>query len=172
MADNAEKLLYKGGPSQAINWNTYLWCGVLLVLAIMAEPLWKFVFSGVIAEHKAIYFSGAKIMFIIAAYYAAKAWLTVYSHKYVITTERFSEREGIFSRTTHDLELFRVRDITFSEPFALRVLGCGDIILNTSDKTTPIVVLHGLKNPRSVMEIIRKNVDIMRDKKGVKEIEM
>ena len=82
------------------------------------------------------------------------------------------ESSGIFTRTTGEVELFRVKDMTFHEPFFLRIFGCGDIILDTSDKSSPIVVLHAIKDPRPLMETLRKNVIAMRTKKGVREVDM
>jgi uncharacterized membrane protein YdbT with pleckstrin-like domain len=172
MPDTQEKVLYQGGPSQMLNANIYFMCAVMLLLSMISVPLWKNVLEHAVPQYKGIYLITSKAFFFISIYWAIKSWLEIKSHKYKISTERLSESEGIFSRTTHELELFRVRDITFSEPFSLRMIGCGDIILNTTDKTTPIVVIHGVKDARAVMEILRRNVDIMRTRKGVREIEM
>ncbi len=172
MADSGEKVVYSGGPSQMLNLGTYIVCAVILLLSMASDHLWKGVFEHSMGKYKGIYFGISKVMFVLSIYWAFKAWLLVKSHKYQITSERLSESEGILSRTTHELELFRVRDITFSEPFSMRIVGCGDIILNTTDKTTTIVVMHGIKDARKVMEILRKNVDLMRTRKGVRDIEM
>lgn len=172
MPDNQEKILYKGGPSQMLNLVTYVICGFMLLLAIVSGVLWENVLAQTLAGYKVIYFCIAKLLFVFTIFWAGKAWILTKTHKYQITSERLQETEGVFSRATYELELFRVRDITFSEPFFLRLVGCGDIILNTTDKTSPIIVIHGLKNARQVMDLLRKNVDIMRGRKGVRDIEM
>lgn len=172
MSDSTEKVLYSGGPSQMVNLQTYIFCGLLIALAVIAPAFWHKVFIHSMPKREATYFGVIKLIYIYSIFKMLKTWLVTNSHKYQLTTQRLKETEGIFSRTTNELELFRVRDMTFSEPVALRMVGCADIILNTTDKTTPVVVLHGLKNARPVMEMLRKNVDAMRTAKGVRDIEM
>lgn len=93
------------------------------------------------------------------------------SHRYTLTTERFNEESGIFSKTTEVLELFRVKDITLSQPFSLRMWGLGNIVMDTSDKSTPVVIIYGVKDAGSVVNMLRKHVDIMRTQKGVREVD-
>ncbi len=167
-----EQVLYAAGPSQMVNFNTFSICGVIFIISIFAPTLWHNFFSQHYPQHKAIYMLISKLMFILPLIYAPYSWLSVKSHKYKITTERFIETTGILSRHTNELELFRIKDISFFEPFFLRLFSCGHIIMDTSDKTTPVVALRAIKNAKPVMEILRTNISIMRTKKGVREIEM
>lgn len=144
----------------------------MLLASVFSPFLWDHFFINYLSKYKGFYMIGAKIIFFLPWFLAARGWLQVHFHKYKITSERLMEREGIFSRTTGELELFRVKDITFHEPFILRVFGLGDVILDTSDKSTPIVVLHAIKNPHEVKDLLRKYVDIMRNTKGVREFDM
>jgi uncharacterized membrane protein YdbT with pleckstrin-like domain len=171
MQNEQETLLYQGSPSQMVNFNKFAICGLMFLMAIIAPSLWKNIFSNY-SNNKALYMLVSKIMFFIPLIYAPYLWLKVKNHKYVITTERFTEITGILSRQTNELELFRVKDMTFLEPLFSRIIGCGHIIMDTSDKSTPVITLRSIKNPRQVMDILRKNIMIMRTKKGVREIEM
>lgn len=97
--------------------------------------------------------------------------LQLRSHKYELTTQRFRESKGVFTRHRDDLELYRVKDITLEEPFLLRMFGLGNIVLDTSDKTTPVVTIKAVK-AEEVIELIRKSVETIRLTRNVREIDM
>jgi uncharacterized membrane protein YdbT with pleckstrin-like domain len=86
-----------------------------------------------------------------------------------ITDQRIIEEKGIFTKTTDELELYRVKDIRLEEPFLLRLVGLSNILMNTSDRTHPIYKIPAIKNGKSVREELRLAVDIRREKKQVRE---
>ena len=89
--------------------------------------------------------------------------------KYEITDERITEQTGVFSRNTDETELYRVKDIRLDEPFFLRMFGLSTILLVTSDKSSPLIRVHGVKNGVSLRKELRTLIESRRDKKGVKE---
>jgi uncharacterized membrane protein YdbT with pleckstrin-like domain len=89
--------------------------------------------------------------------------------KYEISEERIIETTGVFSRSTDETELYRVKDIRLEEPFFLRMFGLSTILLVTSDKTSPIITLSGVKNGNSLRKTLRDAVEVRRDIKGVRE---
>lgn len=168
---SSEKIIYSGRPSQVVNLKLFFICGVIFAASMFYGTVWDSLLANKIPQFHKQYIIAMKALFFIAPLYALSAWLKVYCHKYQISTERLHEEIGVLSKVTSEVELYRVKDITFAQPFSLRMFGCGNIILDTSDKSTPIVVLHAIKNARPVIDLIRKNVDIMRTKKGVREID-
>jgi hypothetical protein len=52
-----------------------------------------------------------------------------------------------------------------------RWLGIADLVLVTSDKTHPTLVLQGITDAYLVKELIRKQVEELRIQKGVREID-
>ena len=66
-------------------------------------------------------------------------WLAVKNTKYELTTERLKTRYGVLNKKTDELELYRVRDYKFEQPFFLRLFSLGNIVLQTSDKSHPEV---------------------------------
>jgi len=133
-----EKLIWKGNPSQWINFGTYLLCILFCWLIIpIFIALWRFL--------------------------VVKAW------KIEITDQRIINEKGVFSKTTDELELFRVKDIRLEEPFLFRLVGLSSLILATSDKTHPVFKIPALKDGKNIKEKLRIAVDIRRDLKGVKE---
>ena len=89
--------------------------------------------------------------------------------KIEITEERIIEQTGILSRKTDEAELYRVKDIRLDEPFYLRIFGLSNILIVTSDKTSPIISLLGIKDGNKLRKELRDLVELRRDKKGVRE---
>ena len=168
-----ERVLYRGSPSQTVNLKIFIVCIAIFAISMVLPSKWDVIVADMpgLAKFKDQYMLAVKGLFFVPVIWAAVAWMKVSSHKYILTSERLREEEGVLSKSTDELELFRVKDISFTQPFFLRMFGCGNIILDTSDKSTPIVILYAIKKPSAVIDIIRHNVSIMRSKKGVREVD-
>lgn len=92
-------------------------------------------------------------------------------HSYELTPQRLTERTGILNRQTEELELYRVKDIGVEEPMVQRLFNRGRVALQTSDRSTPVVVLNGIRSPREVARVLREQVEKCRAMKGVREID-
>ena len=91
---------------------------------------------------------------------------------YVLTDQRLKATRGVFNRVTDDLELYRVKDTHFQQTFWQRMVGIGDIVLSTSDTTTPTVVLSDIRDAERVRETVRGLVEKRRDAKRVRELDV
>src|SRR6185369_9630109 len=56
-------------------------------------------------------------------------WIQLRSRRYELTTQRVRIRQGVFSKRTDELELYRVKDSTVFEPFWQRLFGVGSIVI-------------------------------------------
>jgi uncharacterized membrane protein YdbT with pleckstrin-like domain len=72
-------------------------------------------------------------------------WLRSVTTTIEITTQRIRFESGILSKVKNDLELFRIDDVTYEQPLGMRLLGYGQLRLRTTDRSTPTVILHGIK---------------------------
>lgn len=99
-----------------------------------------------------------------------RVWQTS-RHVYSLSGQRFRELSGVFTRNIEELELYRVKDISVHQPFLQQLLGRGQVVLITSDRTTPRVVLNAVRNPVGVADLIRVHVEACRLAKGVREID-
>lgn len=81
--------------------------------------------------------------------------LTLY---YRITDERILIREGLFGKTTENIELIRIQDIAHKQSFGERMLNVGDVIIKSHDSTHPSFELKNVHNPKEVHEILRRAV--------------
>jgi len=103
----------------------------------------------------------------IAYYLYLRTQYTVY----VLTNQRLRVYSGVLIKRIDDVELYRVKDTIFLQPFFLRWFGLSNIQLITSDSTWGDAMLQGIVNGRMLREKIRCIVEIAREKKGVREID-
>ena len=91
--------------------------------------------------------------------------------RWVVTTERLRVIRGILSRSTEEVELTRVRDVSVEQSLAQRALGIGTVTVVGTDATSPTVVLHDVEEPEQVKELIRQAVRDQRRRHRVRQVE-
>jgi membrane protein YdbS with pleckstrin-like domain len=91
---------------------------------------------------------------------------------YELTTERLKTSEGVFSKVTDTLELYRVKDLETRQPFLYRLVGLENIQVNTSDVSTPFVTIDAIPRAVGLADKIRNHVEAIRAQKGVREIDV
>ena len=84
--------------------------------------------------------------------------------KYILTEKKLITRRGFLSIHEDEVELYRVVDKSLRLPLGQRIFGCGTVVINCRDSDTPVKEVVSIKDPRSFMEVLEKNVDIQRDK--------
>ncbi|MDX2114326.1 MAG: PH domain-containing protein [Planctomycetota bacterium] len=109
---------------------------------------------------------------IIPIPYAIYRWLAVKLTRFTLTNQRFRTESGILNKHFDDLELYRVKDITLSQPLIQRLVGLGTITMITSDATSPRVVLPAIADSMRVMDLIRAQVERARRERGVRELDV
>jgi uncharacterized membrane protein YdbT with pleckstrin-like domain len=158
----AETVIWSGRPSHVI----YVWRYVVcIVLAVGLIPV---VFALQVGFVVAV---SILSLVMIPVVYALWTWLQVRMFQYTLTTERLQLRAGILTKRTDSLELYRVRDTVVREPLIYRMLGLGNIETETSDRTHPVFVLRAVKRPHEIHEHLRRQVEQMRMRKGVREVD-
>ena len=98
-------------------------------------------------------------------------WLETRNTVYTLTDQRLKFTRGVLSKTTEDLELYRVRDTKFQQSFWERMVGLGEIELYTTDETSPVIHLPFIKDAEAVREKIRGLVEARRDAKRVRYLD-
>ena len=103
--------------------------------------------------------------------YMVWKWLVVRCRTYELTTQRMRMYEGVLNQDIDEVELYRVKDTTIHRPFILRIFNLSTIHLATSDRTHTTVDMRAIHDGVTVREMIRKNVEIIRDSKRVREVD-
>jgi len=151
----SEEPLWKGQPSQVLNIWKYLFALLLIVIIGIAgsffAPLW--------------------IALIIPLVWALWSYLTIRCRIYELTSERIRLYNGVLNQRIDEVELYRVKDTVIERPFWLRILGLSSIILDTSDRTHPIVEIEAVRGAVDLRDTLRKRVEYWRDRKRVREVD-
>lgn len=91
---------------------------------------------------------------------------------YKITTQRIVVDSGIFGKKKEQIDLYRVADFTVERPFSQRIMGTGNLMLNTFDKSTPKVHLEALKTDvDQLYETLRVAVEQNKAQRGVRMVD-
>lgn len=89
-----------------------------------------------------------------------------------LTNQRLKIYTGVFNKHKEEIELYRVKDWTFSQPFFQRLLGYGEVNIVSSDRTAPNVTYSWLKDAAGLTEKLRSSVEAVRDRKRVRALEV
>jgi uncharacterized membrane protein YdbT with pleckstrin-like domain len=115
---------------------------------------------------------GLTCFLIVPIFIALWKYLQIRCKVYELTSERLRISEGIFSKKIEELELYRVKDLSIDRPFWLRLFGLENVHLMTSDQTAPKMVLDFMPQKVALGDKIRKQVDLRRDQKRVRELDI
>jgi uncharacterized membrane protein YdbT with pleckstrin-like domain len=154
-----EQTLWTGSPSQVKNALPFLLAAVAaLAILFVSFIVWLW--------PPGVGFVGVPVI------YGLCRWLAVGAQHFELTSERLLTSQGFLSRTTDSLELYRVKDMRIVQPLILRLFGLENIVLMTSDETSPVVVIDHIPSSLRLADKIRAQVEACRVAKGTREVEM
>lgn len=81
---------------------------------------------------------------------------------YSLSQDRLFIDQGFIKLRCEEILLYRVRDLSVSQSLGQRIVGVGSIIIQSSDKTSPVLELRNIKNAYDVKELIHENVEKMK----------
>lgn len=163
-----EETVWRGTSSQWKNAGWYLLClllgcvivGIFVALSRTAQPEMREVSPFIL------------ILLILPIFMALARYLQTNTKVYELTNERLKTTEGVFSKVTDTLELYRVKDIETRQPFLNRVVGVENVQLNTSDTSSPFILIDAISSSVALGDKIRNQVETIRAQKGVREIDV
>lgn len=163
-----ERTVWEAGPSQILNFGQYLLWGIVLVVLAAAGMLLASSMNTASSLVVALACLPALVPLVIVIW----KWLVVANTRYELTTQRLRTRCGVLNKHLDELELYRVRDYKQEQPFFLRIFSLSNIILQTSDRSNPVVTLRAIPRGDSLREQMRTYVEAARLRGGVREIEV
>lgn len=125
---DGEQVVYDMRP----HWRILFFPAVVLVLLVFGTVL---VLSWVPAD-----WGWARWVVLGAAAFVLVAWVVVpvvrwATSQYVITNRRVIVRSGVVARQGRDMPLVRINDVHFKYGVIDRILGCGDLIVESAGET-------------------------------------
>lgn len=155
-AVNEETSLWKGSPSQWLNLWNFAGAG-LLVAAIGVAGFFT---AGL-----------ALIGLIVPVAWILWKYLSVKCRTFELTSQRLKITEGVINQHLDEVELYRVKDVLMVRPWWMRLTGLATLVLETSDRSLPQLVIPAIRGGVELREQLRKNVELQRDRKRVRELD-
>lgn len=148
-----ENSFWKGSSSQWLNLGPFtaaLVCGGGILVA-------------------SVFFLPALVGLIFPIGYLLWRYLLVRSRVFELTSERLRVTSGVVNQRIDEIELYRVKDSQMVRPWWMRLTGLASIVLATSDRTLPHLVIPAVRGGVELRELLRKHVELQRDRKRVRE---
>ena len=88
--------------------------------------------------------------------------------RYALSEDRLFLSVGFLNIKDDEILLYRIRDINTSRNLWQRIFGVGTIVVSSTDKSMPTLVLKNVKDPVFVKELIHKQVEEMKIRRRVR----
>jgi len=151
--DEKEEIIWQVSPSQYTNFGYYILSAIFL-----SGNLWLTTKFGYRALWTAPIFLGCSL------YCYCDTWATLY----ILTSQRFIKRSGIFQRVNNEVELYKITSVQLYEPFFRRIFGLGNIHV---DIPHAYFVVGGISKAFAHKEQLRFYVEKRKTEKRVVEID-
>ena len=87
--------------------------------------------------------------------------------KYTLTEDVLYVRSGILTKREEEIRLYRIVDITLTATLGERIFNTGSILVESSDRSMPQLILESIKNSASVKDQLSNLVEQSRRNAGV-----
>lgn len=114
---------------------------IVSAFAYLIVPIWLAIILGL-------------ALFVIPAFYHAKKKLV----RYTLTETKLEIDEGLISRTTKNVPLRRIQDVTVSATATQRLLGIGDLMIDNASDDGSKVVLKDINSPREYADTLMRQM--------------
>ena len=82
--------------------------------------------------------------------------------KYSLSEDRLFVEAGLLNIKQEELLLYRVQDISLKLSLGQRIFGVGSVLVQSSDRSTPVLEIKNIRQPRQVKELIHQQVEKMK----------
>lgn len=92
----------------------------------------------------------ALALLLIPAYYHLKRNMV----RYTLTDSKIEIDYGLIARTTRNIPLAKLQDVTVSASIFQRMLGFGDVVVDNASNVGGTTILHNINNPGQYADLI------------------
>src|SRR5713101_8047469 len=93
-------------------------------------------------------------LLLIPAYYHLKRSMI----RYTLTDSKIEIDYGLIARTTRNIPLAKIQDVTVSASIPQRILGFGDVVVDNASEVGGTTVLHNINAPRHYADLILREL--------------
>jgi membrane protein YdbS with pleckstrin-like domain len=114
---------------------------IILLASVISAPWW-------------IALPLALALLLIPAFYHVKRNMV----QYTLTNHKLEIDEGFIARTTRNLPLRNIQDVTVSSTILQRLLGYGNVVIDNASELGGSTVLHNIHNPRQYADLLLREL--------------
>src|SRR5436190_9337989 len=78
--------------------------------------------------------------------------------RYTMTDSKLEIDTGLIARTTRNIPLSKVQDVTVAASIPQRLLGFGDIIVDNASEVGGTIVMHNISSPRHYADLLLREL--------------
>ena len=87
--------------------------------------------------------------------------------KYTLTSDKLKIDRGFLTRQHDEVRMYRVLDVSVKQTLGQRIIGVGDILVRTSDRTLRDFTMKNIKNVLTISDLISEMAECEREAKRV-----
>jgi len=96
----------------------------------------------------------ALALLLVPAYYHLKRNMI----RYTVTDSKIEIDYGLIARTTRNIPLSKIQDVTVSASILQRLLGFGDVVVDNASDIGGSTILHNINNPRHYADLLLRQL--------------
>ena len=96
----------------------------------------------------------ALALLLIPAYYHIRRNMV----RYTVTDAKLQIDTGLIARTTKNIPLSKVQDVTVAASIPQRMMGFGDIIIDNASEIGGSIVMHNINSPRHYADLLLREL--------------
>jgi membrane protein YdbS with pleckstrin-like domain len=96
----------------------------------------------------------ALAVLLVPAYYHLKRNMI----RYTLTDSKIEIDYGLIARTTRNIPLAKIQDVTVSASIPQRLLGFGDVVVDNASEIGGSTILHNINNPRQYADLLLREL--------------
>lgn len=78
--------------------------------------------------------------------------------RYTLTDSKMEIDTGLIARTTRNIPLSKIQDVTVSASIPQRLMGFGDLIVDNASEVGGTIVLHNINKPRHYADLLLREL--------------
>jgi len=124
------------------------------IAAILFVGLFSLVFSSVTALAWVIF---GLCFFLVPAFFHVKQRLV----RYTLTDTKIEIDQGLIARTTQNIPIRRIQDVTVKTSILQRLLGFGDLVIDNASEQGGKIALKNINTPQKYADILLKQMRLL-----------
>jgi membrane protein YdbS with pleckstrin-like domain len=94
------------------------------------------------------------VFLLVPAYYHLRRNMV----RYTLTDSKIEIDTGLIARTTRNIPLSKIQDVTVSASIPQRMLGFGDVIIDNASELGGTTLLHNISDPRHYADLLLRQL--------------